>query len=76
MASRNEGTGLAGGLIVTALLDKLLTNDILARGEIRDILMKSLAAIGPDAQTPEGFAASQIIQGLLRDKFSERGQSK
>jgi hypothetical protein len=73
MTSQNEGTGLAGGLIVTALLDRLLSNDVLSRGEIRDVLKKSLAAIGPDAQTPEGFAASRIIQDLLGGKFSERG---
>ena len=72
MADKNEGTGLAGGLIVTALLDKLLTNNVLSKGEIRDILKRSLAAIGPDAQTPEGFAASRIIQDLLGGKFSER----
>jgi len=72
MPEKNEGTGLAGGLIVTALLDKLLTNDVLSRVEIRDALKRSLVAIGPDAQTPEGFAASKIIQGLLGGKFSER----
>jgi hypothetical protein len=72
MPNRNEGTGLAGGLIVTALLDRLLVNNVLPKSEIRDILKKSLAAIGPDSKTPEGYAASKIIQDLLGGKFSER----
>jgi hypothetical protein len=72
MATRNEGAGLAGGLIVTALLDTLMAKDILTKTEIRDILRSSLQAIGPDAKTPEGYAASQIIMGLMSGKFSER----
>jgi hypothetical protein len=49
--SHNEGAGLVGGLIVTALLDKLLTNDVLSKDDARDILKRSLTAIArrPDA---------------------------
>ncbi len=72
MATQNEGTGLAGGLIVTALLDTLRAKEIITKAEIREILRSSLQALAPDAKTPEGYAASQIIMGLMGGKFSER----
>lgn len=68
----NEGAGLAGGLIIAAILDKLLAKDVLSKSEIRDALDKALRALGSDAKTPEGYAASKIIQGMLAGKFSER----
>lgn len=68
----HQATGLAGGLIVTALLDKLMSANVLSKSDVRDILKRSMDAIGPDIKTPAGYEASQIIAGLLSGKFSER----
>lgn len=73
MPTKNEGTGLAGGLIVTALLDTLMAKEVITKTEIRDILRGCIQAIGPDdAKTPEGYAAAQMLMGLMGGKFSER----
>ena len=70
MAISNAGTGLAGGLIVAALLDALLAKDILSKSEIRDVLRNALQAIAGDKTA---YDAIQIITDLMGRKFSERG---
>ena len=63
------GVGLAGGLVVSALLDTLHTKGILTLDERRNILDAALASLGPCAESREGFEAAQVI-GLLRARFA------
>jgi len=63
------GVGLAGGLVVSALLKTLHTKGILTREESRNHLDTALASIGPCADPREGFEATQVI-GLLRVRFT------
>jgi hypothetical protein len=64
---------MAGGLIATALLDVLLSKEILTLTEIRGILQRAVDACGPNMKTPEGSAAFDLIASLQRGKFSARG---
>ncbi len=68
-AEKMIGVGLAGGVVICALLDTLHAKGILTLEESRNILDDALRAVGPYAQSPEGFEAMQII-GLLRGRFS------
>ena len=63
------GIGLAGGLVVSALLDTLHTKGVLTLEESRNISDAALASIGPSAESREGFEATQII-GLLRVRLT------
>jgi hypothetical protein len=65
-------TGVAGGLIATALLDVLVTKEILTNGEARDVLNNALQALGPFIQTPIGYKASHVITDLMRGRYTER----
>jgi hypothetical protein len=66
---RMTGVGLAGGLVISALLDTLHAKGILTLEESRNVLDAALASIGPCAESREGFEATQVI-GLLRARFS------
>ncbi len=68
-AEKMTGVGLAGGLVVSALLDTLYTKGVLTLEESRHILDAALASIGPYADSREGFEAVQVI-GLLRARFT------
>jgi hypothetical protein len=68
-AEKMFGVSLAGGVVGCGLLGTLYAKGILTLEESRNILDDALRAIGPYAQSPEGFQAMQII-GLLRGRFS------
>ena len=61
-------SGLAGGLIAEALLNKLLEMDILSLDAAREVLEAALNAIGPDMATP---AAAEAIASLLSGPYSK-----
>ncbi|WP_400769408.1 hypothetical protein [Methylosinus sporium] len=71
-----KGTALAGAAIAVATIEALFDKGILSLQESRAILDHAMRALGPSMQTPEGYAASQIIAGFLRGKFSARQQDK
>jgi hypothetical protein len=68
-AEKMAGVGIAGGLVVSALLHTLHAKGILTLEETRNILDAALASLGPYAESQEGFEASQVV-GLLRVRYS------
>ena len=64
-------SGLAGGLIAEALLNKLLEMDILSLDAAREVLEAALNAIGPDMATPYGQAAAEAIASLLNGPYAK-----
>ena len=72
MTDRNDGSGLAGGLIAAALMDMLVSKDVLTNTEARTILKRALDALGPDIKTLEGGAAGRAITSLIAGRYTER----
>jgi hypothetical protein len=70
VGTTTQGTALGGGIIIGALLDGLVEKGILTKPDIRKILTRASAGLGAHIQTPEGYDASQMIDGLLR-RFPE-----
>jgi len=68
-AEKMTGMGLAGGLVISALLDTLHSKGISTPEESRKVLDAALASVGPCAESREGFEATQVI-GLLRVRFT------
>jgi len=66
---RARAMALAGGAIVTALLDTLVEKDILTVTEVRTVLLKAIKSIGPYAQTDIGHHASGMIATIMHDRF-------
>ena len=67
------GTALAGSVIAAALLETLFDKEILTLIEAQTVLDSAMHSLAPVAQSPEGFAAAQIIGALQKGKFSARG---
>jgi hypothetical protein len=68
-----EALAIASGSIISALLDMLVTKEILSIPEIREVLHDAMTGVGHRLpQSKEGFDASQLIAAMLRH-FSERG---
>jgi hypothetical protein len=57
---------LAGGVIVTALLDTLIEKGILSHRDVRAVLETAVEDLGPYQTTPEGFEATSIVADLLQ----------
>jgi hypothetical protein len=72
-ADKMTGVGLAGGAVVSALLDTLYAKGILSS---RSVLSSAMNALAPHQRTPAGYEASQIIAALMRVRFSQRGENK
>lgn len=70
------GTGLAGGLIASALLDVLLKKDVITLDEVGTILDRALQAASIHSQTPEGREAMQFISVMIANRHIQRGHSK
>lgn len=66
------GVGLAGGAVVSALLDTICTKGILTLDESRGVLDTAMKALAPHMRTPAGYEASQIIGALMRGRFTAR----
>ena len=45
---------------------------VLTLDETREVLDVAIKAIGPDMQTPRGFAAARAIGSLLAGRYSKR----
>jgi hypothetical protein len=76
MSDRTDGAALAGGLLASALMDTLVDKSIITIDEARLIVDKAMRGIGPDIQTPAGFAAADVLKALLVGKYSKRSASK
>jgi hypothetical protein len=66
---RSRALALAGGAIVSALLDTLVEKEILSLQDVRALLLKAMNGIGPYAQTPVGYEASGMIATIVHDRF-------
>src|SRR5262249_23246339 len=70
-SAQNNATGLAGGLIVIALLETLLDKNVIALAEARHILQRAVNSLSP-ARTTEEREALKVLAGMQRGYFSER----
>jgi hypothetical protein len=71
---RSRALALAGGAVVSALLDVLVAKDVLTVREARAALSKAIKSIAPYAQTTVGYEASAMIAAIMHDRFSnDRG---
>jgi hypothetical protein len=70
-SAQNIATGLAGGLIVIALLETLLDKNVIALTEARHILQRAVNSLSPARTTEEGEAL-KVLAGMQRGYFSER----
>jgi len=70
-SAQNISTGLAGGLIVIALLETLLDKNVIALAEARHVLQRAVNSLSP-ARTTEEQEALKILGGMQRGYFSER----
>ncbi|HEY5064347.1 MAG TPA: hypothetical protein VIJ04_05890 [Xanthobacteraceae bacterium] len=73
MADMATATGLAGGVLVGALLETLMEKGIFDLADCRAILDRGINSLGPLMQTPNGIQAAQIIGAMKAGKFSARG---
>jgi hypothetical protein len=67
-AEKMTGVGLAGALVLSALLDTLYSKGALTADESRNVLDAALTSLGQFVETPEGFEAAKII-GHMRGRF-------
>ena len=67
-----EALAIASSSILSALLDVLVTKEILTIPEIRAVLQDAMTGVGHRPQSNEGLDACQLIAAMLRH-FSERG---
>ena len=58
------GTAVAGGVIVAALIDVLVSKELLAPGDVGTILHSALSRLPPFGQTPDIQAARETISGI------------
>jgi hypothetical protein len=73
MADNNTlALAIVGGAISASLLDALHEKGILDLMEARSVLDRAMKRVGSLASEPAGFAASQIIAGMLKTKYSAR----
>jgi hypothetical protein len=66
---RSRALALAGGAIVSALLDTLVEKGILSLPEVRGVLQRAISSMAPYAQTTVGYEASGMIATIMRDRF-------
>ena len=76
MANTPTGTGIAGSVIASALLDILLEKDIITLNEVGTILDRALKAASLHSQTPEGREAMQLIGVMIANLHIQRSHSK
>ena len=66
---RSRALALAGGAIVSALLDTLVEKEMLTPREVRAVLLKAINSIAPYAQTTVGYEASGMIATIMHDRY-------
>src|SRR5262245_49616355 len=65
-SAQNIATGLAGGLIVIALLEALLDKNVIALAEARHILQRAVNSLSPARTTEEREALKDAADKYLR----------
>ena len=65
-------TGLAGGVISAATLEKLVEKKVLTLDEARTILDSGMKALAPLAHSGAGEQALRMIGSMLVVKFAKR----
>jgi hypothetical protein len=66
-----QGLALAGGAIMSALLDTLVEKQVISNAEVRALLSRALLGIGPHARSAGGYEASKVIASIMRERFPE-----
>ena len=69
---RSRALALAGGAIVSALLDMLVEKEILTQREVRSVLQKAITGIAPYAHTTVGYEASGMIATIMHDRYPQK----
>jgi len=64
-AAKAAGMGIAGGAIVTALIDLLIAKGVIDREEARGVLESAMYRAAMYTGTLEGLEATRIIGDLL-----------
>ena len=75
-AARAIGMGIAGGAIVTALIDLLIEKGVIDRDEARGVLESAMYRAAMYTGTLEGLEATKIIGNLLESGMAANGGSK
>ena len=73
ITAKEIGGVLAGGLIATALLDTLMTKNLLSLADVRGTLQKVRDNIGPGPLNAQDGAAADVLDWLLKMRFPEQG---
>jgi hypothetical protein len=73
ITAKEIGGVLAGGLIATALLDTLMTKNLLSLADVRGTLQKVRDNIGPGPLNAQDGAAADVVDWLLKMRFPEQG---
>lgn len=69
------GSAIAGGAIVTALLEVLLEKGTLSVEEARTILERALRNVGFHQRAAGAREAADAITKLMRGRFAERSET-
>jgi hypothetical protein len=69
------GSAIAGGAIVTALLEVLLEKGTLSVEEARTVLERALRNVGFHQRSAGAREAADAITKLMRGRFAERGET-
>lgn len=60
-----DATAVACGAILSSLIDMLVENGTLTKGEVRTVLTKAMTDLGPRMRSEDGLGASRIVRELL-----------
>jgi hypothetical protein len=72
MEAKEIGGALAGGLIAAALLETLLTKEILSIGDVRGVIRNARTALGNNSlMNAQDKAAADALDWLLMARFPE-----
>ena len=74
-AAKAIGMGIAGGAIVTALIDLLIEKGVIDHEEARGVLESAMYRAAMYTGTLEGHEATKIIGKLLESDFVANGGS-
>jgi polyhydroxyalkanoate synthesis regulator phasin len=74
--ARAVGTGIAGGAIVTALIDLLIAKGVIDHDEARGVLESAMYRAAMYTGTWEGLEATKIIGELLESGIAANGGSE
>ena len=75
-AARAVGMGIAGGAIVTALIDLFVAKGLIDREEARTVLESAMYRAAMYTGTFEGLEATKIIGELLESGIAANGSAE